>query len=101
MKYVKVIAGLGLIPLGAFVGSFISRGGGNGAIIGGIAGLILCCILFFSFWPHYSRSANLDEFYMDNSDKQKQATDEMVQRMREAKINDELRMRGGGGLKPW
>lgn len=99
MKYVKVIVGLGLIPLGAFVGSFISLGGGNGSILGGIAGLILCCILFFSSWPHYSRSANLDELYMDNSDKQKQATDEMIQRMREVQINDELRTRDG--LKFW
>ncbi|HXX76966.1 MAG TPA: hypothetical protein VEI53_00620 [Ktedonobacteraceae bacterium] len=95
MKYLKVIVGLGFIPIGVFVGSFISLGGGNGSILGGIAGIILCCILFFSSWPHWPRSASLDELYMDNSDKQKQATDEMVQRMREVQINDDLRYSGG------
>ena len=34
MKYLKVIVGLGLIPLGVFVGSFISIGEGNGAVLG-------------------------------------------------------------------
>ncbi len=99
MKYLKVIVGLGLIPFGVFLGSFVSLGGGNGAILGGIAGLILCCILFFSSWPHWTVSANLDELYMDTSDKQKQATDEMVRKMRETQINDEIRY--SSGHKPW
>ena len=96
MKYLKVIVGLGLIPLGVFVGSFFSLGEGSGAILGGIVGVILCCILFWSSWPHWSRSANLDELYMDNSDKQKQATDEMVRSMREVQINDALRIQEQG-----
>jgi divalent metal cation (Fe/Co/Zn/Cd) transporter len=96
MKYLKVIVGLVLIPLGVFVGGFISLGGGSAAILGGIVGVILCCMLFWSSWPHWSRSANLDELYMDNSDKQKQATDEMVRSMREVQINDALRIREQG-----
>jgi len=47
MKLIKVIAGLGLIPLGIFIGSFISLGTGNGAILGGVLGIILSCIIWF------------------------------------------------------
>jgi hypothetical protein len=96
MKYLKVIVGLGLIPLGVFAGSFISLGGGNGAILGGIVGVILCCMLFWSSWPHWSGSASLDELYMDNSDKKKEAIDNTVRSMREIHIDDELRIRGQG-----
>ena len=53
MKYLKVIVGLGLIPLGVLVGSFISLGGGSAVILGGIIGVILCCILFWSSWLHW------------------------------------------------
>jgi hypothetical protein len=94
MKYLKVIVGLGLIPLGVFAGSFISLGGGNGAILGGIVGAILCCMLFLSSWPHWSGSASLDELYMDNSEKKKQEIDNTVRSTREAQIEDDLRYRG-------
>ncbi|HEY6284815.1 MAG TPA: hypothetical protein VIX20_04070 [Ktedonobacteraceae bacterium] len=96
MKYLKVILGLVLIPLGVLVGSFISLGGGNGAILGGIVGAILCCMLFLSSWPQWSGSASLDELYMDNSDKKKQSIDNTVRSMREVQIEDELRIRGQG-----
>jgi hypothetical protein len=98
MKYLKVIVGLGLIPLCVFVGSFISLGGGNGAILGGILGVILCCMLFWSSWLHWPGSASLDELYMDNSDKKKQAIDNTVRSMREVQIEDEVRIRGQGPL---
>ena len=98
MKYLKVIVGLGLIPLGVFAGSFISLGGGSAVILGGIVGVILCCMLFWSSWPQWQGSASLDELYMDNSDKKKQATDEMVRSMRETQIEDDLRIRGQGHL---
>ena len=91
MKYLKVIVGLGLIPLGIFVGGFIHFGGGSAAILGGILGLILCCMLFWSSWPG---SANLDELYLDNSDKKKQEINNTVRRMRETQIEDDLRSRG-------
>ena len=94
MKYLKVIVGLGLIPLGVFVGSFISLGGGSAVILGGIVGVILCCMLFWSSWSHWPGSASLDELYMDNSDKKKQAIDNTVRSMREAQIEDDLRYRG-------
>jgi len=94
MKYLKVIVGLGLIPLCVFLGSFISLGGGNGAILGGILGVILCCMLFWSSWLHWPGSASLEELYQDDSLKQKQAIDETVKKMREAQIEDEIRYRG-------
>jgi len=96
MKYLKVIVGLGLIPLGVFVGSFISLGGGSAVVLGGIVGVILCCMLFWSSWLHWPGSASLDALYMDNSDKEKQAIDNTVRSMREVQIEDELRIRGQG-----
>ena len=92
MKYLKVIVGVGLIPLGIYVGSFISLGSGNAAILGGIAGVILCCMLFFSSWLPWPGSANLDELYMDTSDKHKKDIDNMVRSMRETQIEDHIRM---------
>ena len=94
MKYLKVIVGLGFIPLGVFVGSFISLGGGSAIILGGIVGVILCCMLFWSSAPHWPGSASLEELYMDNSDKKKQAIDNTVRSMREVQIEDDLRYRG-------
>ena len=94
MKYLKVIVGLGFIPLGVFAGSFIRVGGGSATILGGILGLILCCMLFWSSWPNWPGSVSLDELYTDNSDKKKQAIDNTVRTMREAQIEDDLRIRG-------
>src|SRR5947209_20260172 len=61
MKYIKIIVGLGLIALGAFIGSHISIGGGSAALLGGIAGAILYCVLdwfasrrHIRFWPSSS-----------------------------------------------
>jgi len=94
MKYLKVIVGLGLIPLGIFAGSLIRLGGGSAVILGGFLGVLLCCMLFWSSAPHWPGSASLDELYMDNSDKKKQAIDNTVRRMREAQVEDDLRIRG-------
>jgi len=94
MKYLKVIVGLGLIPLGIFAGSLIRLGGGSAVILGGFLGVLLCCMLFWSSAPHWPGSSSLDELYMDNSDKKKQAIDNTVRRMREAQVEDDLRIRG-------
>ena len=94
MKYLKIIVGLALIPLGVLVGSFFSLGGGSAVILGGILGVILCCMLFWASWPHWPGSASLDELYMDNSDKKKEAIDNTVRSMREVQIEDDLRIRG-------
>ena len=86
MKYLKVIVGLGLLPLGVFVGSYIHIGGGNGAILGGILGGILCCILF---WGSYS----LDEQYQRSNNVNKQAIDQTVRSVQEAHLEDQIRSR--------
>jgi len=92
MKYLKVIVGLGLIPLGVFAGSYIGVGGGTGAILGGILGGILCCFFFWSA-PHWLGSDRPDEHYqVNNADKQ--AMDNTVKSVQEAHIEDEIRQRG-------
>jgi hypothetical protein len=93
MKYLKVIGGLGLIPLGVLAGSFISLGGGSAAVLGGILGAIGCCLLFWSSTPYWPGSASLDELYLDDSDQKKRAVDETVRRMRETQIEDDLHYR--------
>jgi hypothetical protein len=42
---IRLIAGLGLIVLGGFIGSLIPIGNGNGAIIGCIIGVVGFCYL--------------------------------------------------------
>jgi hypothetical protein len=93
MKYIKIIVGLLLIPLGIFVGSYISLGGGNGAILGGILGGILCCILFWS-GPHWLSSSSLDEQYQVNNNVDKQAIDNTVRSVQEAQLEDQIRYKG-------
>jgi hypothetical protein len=91
MKYLKVMVGLGLIPLGVFAGSFISFGVGNGAILGGILGGILGCFLFWST-PNWPGSARRGEHYrLNNADKQ--AIDNAVKSAQEAHIEDVIRKR--------
>jgi hypothetical protein len=80
MKYLKVLVGLGLIPLGVFAGGFIRLGGGNAAILGGILGVILCCLLFWSA-PRWLGS--------DRPGESSQANNEVKQ----ALFKDEIRLR--------
>ena len=44
MRRLKIVIGLALIPLGVLLGSFLPLGGGSAAIIGGLVGLVLCCV---------------------------------------------------------
>jgi hypothetical protein len=92
MKYLKVMVGLGLIPLGVFAGSFISFGLGNGAILGGILGAILCCLLFWSA-PHWLGSDRPDESYQINN-AVRQAIDTTDRSAQEAHNEDKIRQQG-------
>lgn len=85
-KYLKVMLGLALIPLGIFVGSFIHLGRGTGAILGGIIGVILCCVLF---WGTYS----LEEQHRVRDNVNKQAIDDALLRVQESSIADHMRMK--------
>ncbi len=95
MKYVKVIVGLGLIPLGVFVGSYITIGAGNGTIIGGIIGGFLWCVINWSgpkgnngFWPH---TYSPDEQHQVNNNVNKQGIDNTVRSVEQAHIEDQIR----------
>ena len=80
MKRIKLIGGLALIPLGVFIGSFISIGYGNGAIIGGIIGGLLWCILNWSGPWNYS----LDEQHQIDSNVNKEAISETFRGINQA-----------------
>jgi len=94
MKYLKVIVGLGLMPLGVFAGSFIRLGGGNGAIIGGILGGLRCCKKLRSSGPHWSSSNSLDEQYQVHKNVDKQALDNTTRSVQEAQLEDQIRYKG-------
>ena len=91
MKTLKVIVSLGIIPLCVYIGSFISLGGGNGAILGGILGCILFGILWFR--PRRSSSDGLDMQYQPGYT-EKQGIEDAVRRVHQAHIEEEIRMRG-------
>lgn len=91
MKPLKVIVSLGLIPLCVYIGSFISLGGGNGAILGGILGIILYCILWLK--PRRSGSDRLDMQYQ-LSNVEKQGIENAMRSVQQAHIEEEMRLRG-------
>lgn len=93
LKIVKIILGLLLIPFCAFVGSTIPLGGGNGAIIGGILGVILCCMLFWSR-PSWANTSNLEEQHQVNSNVDKEILDKTIRSVQQAAIENEIRRRG-------
>jgi len=95
MKYIKLIVALGLIPLGIFVGSYIPIAGGSAAILGGILGIFLCCILIGSgrrrksgFWLG---AETLDEQHQVYNNVNNQAISQMLSSVREAHTEDQIR----------
>lgn len=82
MRYIKIIIGLGLIPLGVFAGSYVIFDGGNGAFLGGILGGILCCLLFWSV-------PSLDEQHRIINNVDKEALDKAARSFREAKMEEQ------------
>lgn len=89
MKYLKITLGIGLIPLGIFVGSFIPIGEGSGAIIGGILGAILCCMLFWS-GPSWANTSDLDERHQVNCNMDQRIIDATIRSVERAKIENEI-----------
>ena len=81
----KLIFGLGLIPLGVFVGSLISIGEGSAAVLGGILGIVLCCILFWS-GSRRRISYSREEQHQINSNVDKQAIENTMRSIREAHL---------------
>lgn len=82
MKYLKILVGLGLIPLGAFAGSYVAIADGTGVVLGGIVGGILCCLLFWSV-------PSLEQQQQIRHNVDEKALDQAATRFREAQ-NEEL-----------
>ena len=83
----KIIVALGLIPLGVFLGSYIVFDGGNGSVLGGILGGILCCLLFWSV-------PSLDEQHQIKNNVNKEALDKTARSFREAQAEEQTLYRG-------
>src|SRR6266699_7249776 len=67
MKHLRIILGLTLIPLCAFLGSFVPIAGGNGMIIGFFLGIAFSC-LFLTYGPGPSSSTRVAEGRVDGED---------------------------------
>jgi hypothetical protein len=63
MKQLKLIAGLALIPLCAWLGSFIPLGTGSGIIIGLVLGIVLS-YLFLAYAPGRKKSPFPTSYYL-------------------------------------
>jgi hypothetical protein len=63
MKYFRLIFGLALIPIGAFLGSFVPIGKGSGIIIGFVVGFALSC-LFLIYGPGHKKNQLLNSYYL-------------------------------------
>jgi hypothetical protein len=57
MKYIKVIVGLGLIPLGVFVGSYINIGGATEQF--SAVFLVVPCVAFYSGLDHIGQALTI------------------------------------------
>lgn len=95
MKHIKLIVALGLIPLCIFIGSYLPIGGGSAAILGGILGFILCCMLIgfgrrrkSGFWLG---AETLDEQHQVYNNLNNQEIDKMLSSVREAHTEDQIR----------
>ena len=63
MKHFRLIFGLALIPIGAFLGSFVSIGKGSGILIGFVVGIALSC-LFLIYGPGHKKNQLLNSYYL-------------------------------------
>lgn len=82
MKYLKILVGLGLVPLGAFAGSYVIIADGTGVVLGTVVGGILCCLLFWA-------GPSLEEQHQISHNVDKKTLDQAATRFREAQ-NEEL-----------
>ena len=63
MKHFRMVFGLAFIPIGAFLGSFVSIGKGSGIIIGLVVGIALSCI-FLIYGPGHKKNQLLNSYYL-------------------------------------
>jgi hypothetical protein len=65
MKHLRVISGLALIPLCAWVGSLVSIGAGSGVVIGVALGITLS-FLFLNYGPGHAKSRYPTSYYLNH-----------------------------------
>jgi hypothetical protein len=63
MKQLRLILGLALIPLCAWLGSFVPIGAGSGTLIGVVGGMALCCLLL-AYGPGRNKSPLPTSYYL-------------------------------------
>ena len=102
MKHLKFMVALGLIALGVFSGSYLGLIDGSGvfggAILGGIlGGLLYCMIKAFGsrgksgLWPASSR---LGEEHWANNSGNTEVRDNMARRVQEGILEEQMRNKG-------
>lgn len=88
MKYLREVSGLALIPLCAWLGSFVHFGAGSGIVIGFVLGIVFSCI-FLSYGPGSKKSQLPTTYYLSqqhqvNGGVNKEAIEEYTLRAQEA-----------------
>ena len=88
MKHLRVLFGLALIPLCAWMGSLVSIGGGSGVVLGAVLGMTLS-FLFLTYGPGRANSRYPSSYYLDhdhqlNGGVNQQAIDNTASGAREA-----------------
>ena len=65
MKHFRLIVGLVLIPIGAFLGSFVPIGTGSGIILGFVVGIALS-YLFLIYGPGHKKNQLPTSYYLNH-----------------------------------
>jgi hypothetical protein len=65
MKHFRLIFGLVLIPISAFLGSFIPIGTGSGILIGFVVGIVLS-YLFLIYGPGHKKNQLPTSYYLNH-----------------------------------
>ena len=65
MKQLRLVLGLALIPLGAWLGSFVPLGTGSGIILGLVLGVVLSYLLL-TYGPGRKKSPFPTSYYLNH-----------------------------------
>ncbi|HLX57892.1 MAG TPA: hypothetical protein VKR83_12785 [Ktedonobacteraceae bacterium] len=65
MKYLKLVFGLALIPIGVLLGSFVPIGAGSGILIGFLVGIVLS-YFFLTYGPGRKKSQLPGSYYLNH-----------------------------------
>lgn len=87
MRLIKLLIGLGFIVAGFIIGGLIPIGRGNAAIIGGLVGIVACCLLI-DYKKKLPTTYTLTQSHQDNDGINEQAIENATLQAREAAIRD-------------